>query len=81
MLYMTFDELHKLSIKNRNMLTTASLCGCFYCKKMFTPSEIIEWTDDDETALCSYCSIDSVIPNIDNALNVELLEAMNRKYF
>ena len=78
---MPFDELHKLNFRNRGVLSTASQCGCFYCKKMFTPSEITEWTDDDETALCPYCSIDSVIPDIDKALNVELLEAMNRKYF
>ncbi|MCQ2106028.1 MAG: cytoplasmic protein [Fibrobacter sp.] len=82
LLYMNFDELHKLSFRNRGVLSSATQCGCFYCKRSFTPSEITEWTDDGEdTALCPYCSIDSVIPDLDNTLNVELLEAMNRKYF
>ncbi len=80
---MNFDELHKLSFRNRDVLSTATQCGCFYCKRLFAPSEIAEWTDDDgeDTALCPYCSIDSVIPDLDNTLNAELLEAMNRTFF
>ena len=29
-----------------------------YC---FKPADILEWTDDDQTALCPNCGIDSVI--------------------
>jgi hypothetical protein len=36
-------------------------CGCFYCKSIFAPSKIVEWVDDDDTALCPFCGIDSVI--------------------
>jgi len=35
LLYMNFDELHKLSFRNRGVLSTATQCGCFYCKRLF----------------------------------------------
>lgn len=55
----------------------------FLLQTIVRPSEITEWTDDDgkDTALCPYCSVDSVIPDLDNSLNEELLEAMNRTFF
>ena len=28
---------------------------------VFKPADILEWTDDDQTALCPNCGIDSVI--------------------
>ncbi|OOG92609.1 hypothetical protein BTH41_05112 [Bacillus mycoides] len=36
------------------------MCGCFYCLEIFIPSKINEWWDDD-TAVCPYCGIDSII--------------------
>ena len=36
-------------------------CGCFYCGSIFEPSKITEWIDEDTTALCPSCGIDSVI--------------------
>jgi hypothetical protein len=42
-------------------LKTAVLCGCFFCKKTLPPNKIVEWTDDDQTAICPVCGVDSVI--------------------
>jgi hypothetical protein len=44
----------------------SEICGCFYCLEIYSPSEITEWTDEDENgigscALCPKCGIDSVI--------------------
>ncbi|MDR2581783.1 MAG: cytoplasmic protein [Fibromonadaceae bacterium] len=54
---------HKHSIHNESSLKKDDLCGCFYCLKIFNPSEITEWTDEEseKTAMCPYCEIDSVI--------------------
>jgi hypothetical protein len=52
---------HKHSIMHRNELENSSLCGCFYCLAIFPPSDIVEWIDDGQTALCPKCPVDSVI--------------------
>lgn len=36
-------------------------CGCFHCLAVFAPSEIVEWVDEETTALCPRCGVDSVI--------------------
>src|SRR5262245_35069182 len=45
-------EAHKRSIRHRAEIIASNLCGCFYCLSTFAPSEIAEWTDDGDTALC-----------------------------
>jgi len=44
------------------MLQKSTVCGCFYCLKIYSPDEINEWTDSEEdTAICPHCGIDSVL--------------------
>src|SRR5262249_36707025 len=57
---------HKKSIRNRAEIERSKECGCFYCRKIFVPDQIVEWVDTDhphaqQTALCPLCGIDSVI--------------------
>lgn len=56
-----FEEAHRSCSRNRNYLENDTVCGCFYCLKIFNPKEITEWWDDDNTAVCPYCGIDSII--------------------
>ena len=63
---MNINELikkHKYTVKNRQDLEKVDLCGCFYCNKIYSPKEIKKWCDDQQTAICPYCNIDSVIKN------------------
>ena len=55
------DKAGVVSMYNRPALENDTICGCFYCLAIFNPTEITEWCDDDDTALCPYCGIDSVI--------------------
>jgi hypothetical protein len=59
------DSAHGHSSNHRDEVLRSTLCGCFYCKETFPPSEIEEWIDEvdgvDTTALCPRCGIDSVI--------------------
>lgn len=54
---------HKYSSNHRSSIIEDKQCGCFYCLEIFSPTEIFSWIDDaeDDTALCPYCGIDSVI--------------------
>ena len=78
------------SIFNRKILLESKQpCGCYYCCKVFSPTEIVEWCDqylrkptrpnqeDSWTALCPKCGIDSVI---DDTTEEELKE-LNQRYF
>lgn len=56
------------SFKNRKNLNGS--CGCYRCISTFDVSEITDWTDDDETAYCPKCNADSVIPDVENLLEV-----------
>lgn len=53
--------LPKLSIKNKNIINQATKVGCYHCCKIFTPAEITNFTDNDQTAICPFCSVDCVV--------------------
>lgn len=58
---------HRFSSNHMQQLRQDSVCGCFHCEKIFSPSQITKWilADNDcdarGTAVCPYCGIDSVI--------------------
>jgi hypothetical protein len=54
--------LYEQSFKSRKLLEKYEKCGCGFCLRIFRLSQIIEWTDDDSTAICPYCGIDSIFP-------------------
>ena len=59
-------DAHNHSSRHRDEILASTLCGCFYCKQVFPPSEIEDWVDETEdgvgqTALCPRCGIDSLI--------------------
>lgn len=68
---------HQFSIYNKAQLEASTKCGCFCCLKIFLPEEITDWVDPDEdTALCPYCGIDSVIGD---ASGYEISEVFMKK--
>ena len=49
--------------RNRATLSNAERAACYYCLAIFSPAEIIDWVDEEQTALCPRCGIDSVLPD------------------
>ncbi|MEH7178100.1 cytoplasmic protein [Neobacillus vireti] len=77
-----FEEAHRFSSHNRKGLEKDSICGCFYCLKIYHPNEINEWWDNDDTAVCPHCGIDSVIGESSGAPITEVfLKGMHRVWF
>jgi hypothetical protein len=77
-------EAHKYSANNKRLLLKNMKCGCFFCLKIFSPTEITDWIEDDtdETALCPYCSIDAVIGESSGfPITKEFLEKMHEHWF
>ena len=79
---------HKHCTNNRVELAASGICGCFYCGAAYSPSEIELWVPEDDlavsqTAVCSRCSIDSVIGSV-SGFPVEdpvFLSAMHAHWF
>jgi hypothetical protein len=75
-------KLGKLSMYNRERLLQGNLCGCYYCGRVYTPGEIVEWTDKDlVTAICPHCGIDSVLDEANGGADLDVLEQMHQRSF
>jgi hypothetical protein len=83
------ERAHDHSSRHRTEILSSDLCGCFYCRRIFPPSAITEWTDEGDepqlrqvTALCPRCGIDSVIGS-ESAYPItpDFLSRMKRYWF
>ncbi len=82
-------KAHDYSTNNKPALEKDKICGCFSCLEIFNPKQIEEYLINDEvdcdrlgTAICPYCSIDSIIPESSGyPITKEFLSAMQRKWF
>ncbi|MEH6306221.1 hypothetical protein RYH73_11245 [Olivibacter sp. CPCC 100613] len=74
---------HKGSSSHKQEILSSKLCGCFYCKQVYQPSEIFEWINDinGETAICPKCGIDAVLSSEYPIEDNRFLEEMNRYWF
>lgn len=73
---------HICSSYNKRQLTDSEMCGCFYCLEIFDPKLIVEWCDDDQTAICPYCGVDSIIYDSKAyPLSKDFLEHMKNYWF
>jgi hypothetical protein len=67
---------------HRQEIIGSDLCGCFYCERTFAPEQITEWIDDNRTAMCPECGIDSVLGSSSGLpITKEFLGEMNRHWF
>lgn len=62
---MTFEEYISQVRNNEPVLKLSTSCLCVYCGSAFPPEKIIGWVQGRQgrTALCPYCSMDSVLEN------------------
>lgn len=73
---------HRHSARHREELGRSEICGCFCCCRVFAPSEIHEWVDDDQTAICPHCGIDAVIGSASEyPINAGFLAMMGSYWF
>jgi hypothetical protein len=73
---------HKHCTNNREELLGSEQCGCFYCLRIYSPSDINDWIDGGETAICAYCPVDSVIGSRSGyPMTKEFLQGMYDRWF
>ena len=75
-------QAHDFCWSNRSALEQSNVCGCFHCKKVYSPNEIDQWIDDGRTALCPHCGIDSVIAESTGyPMTEEFMTKMHKYWF
>ena len=81
-------EAHKFSNNHMEQLKKDARCGCFYCCRVYSPSEITYWMIGDNdcdrfgTAVCPYCGIDAVIGESSGyPITAEFLKRMRKRWF
>ena len=74
---------HNFCTRQKSELEGDRRCGCFYCLKIYSPKEITNWLPEGAgTALCPYCSIDSVIGESSGyPITDEFLKEMKKYWF
>ena len=78
---------HDHSSDHRLEVSSSTRCACFYCLAIFSPTEIVEWIDEDaagvgRTAACPKCSVDSVLGDRSGfQLTEEFLQNMHAYWF
>ncbi len=79
------NEIHKHSIYNETEVKNSKVCGCFYCNRIFNPSEIINYIPErngEPTAWCPYCYTDAIIGDASGyEITDELLSEMADEFF
>lgn len=77
------EKLHTYCSNNKDLIIKSNKCYCFHCCKAFSKEEIKEYIDENnDTALCPYCDIDSILPDtIAEELNDKLIDEMNKYWF
>ncbi len=71
---------HRASSYHRKAVEASAQCGCFCCECLFAPSEIKEWIDGGQTALCPRCGIDAVLGS-PWSVSPDFLAAMRKHWF
>ncbi len=76
------EKIYAHSKNNKDEILRSETCGCFFCKKVFAPKKIKNWLEKENTALCPYCAVDSVLGDASGVeITKSLLEEMHRIYF
>ena len=73
---------HKHCVFHRDEVLASERCGCFYCFAIFSPTEILTWTDEDQTAFCPTCDIDAVLGSASGyPISAGFLRIMHERWF
>lgn len=83
-----YIKAHEYSSNHMAQLKKDKKCGCFYCLEIFSPDEITDWLigpiriDENGTAICPHCGIDSVIGESSGyPITKEFLTKMKKHWF
>ena len=75
-------DAHAHSSRHRAEIEVSANCGCFYCLRIYPNERIKKWIDNESTALCPDCGIDSVLGDASGFdISIPFLRKMHRAWF
>lgn len=75
-------DAHLHTSSNRSEIENSKVCYCISCQTFLKPEEVVDYTDNGETAICPYCYCDAIIADGSGVkLTDELLADLHNKYF
>lgn len=75
-------KAHLFCGKNKDLLAASQEAACFYCLRHFRAKNVEKWVGkNNQTALCPFCGIDSVLPDAVVDWSDGLLVDMTRIWF
>lgn len=75
-------RLHAYSSNNKDLIENSEYCYCFSCKKKIESKEIVRYLENENTALCPYCGMDSIIPDcVDDFIDDKIIDLMHNYWF
>lgn len=79
----TLKNAHRFCTNHREALSRDTICGCFHCLRIYSPSEITKWLRDEAgTALCPHCGVDAVLGESSGyPITKEFLTEMHAAWF
>ena len=77
---------HSHTIRNMDEIQRSKKCGCIACCRIYSPDIVEEGIEEQKdkaiTALCPYCSCDSIIGDASGlGITPEILEDLNQRWF
>jgi len=76
------QQIHNHSFENHEEIKKSIICYCFYCKEASASSQVEDWADEDQTALCPLCGIDAVVGDAAGfEMTPALLQTMHEFWF
>lgn len=76
------SQFATLAINNRRLVEQSDKAGCFHCLKIFSISEIKNYTDNEKTIICPLCGVDSVVGDkCGFELSEEILKNANQFWY
>ena len=71
----------KYATYNRRYIIKSELCSCVSCLKTYKSTKVVEYVDNNSTALCPICGIDAVVPHSLFVPSKEQLSMWNKEGF
>ncbi len=79
-----FEMYAKHAKDNELEIVQSNLCGCYFCRHIFSAREVSDWIEDEHhvSAVCPECGMDAVIGDHSGVpLSKDLLKEMNEYFY
>lgn len=76
------SRVHDCATRNKEQIAQSSQCGCYACAAIFPSTDVTEYTDEGQTAICPKCGTDSIVGDASGfEITKPFLRKMRRKWF